>query len=342
MERLENKQILGVIDATIDIDSLAPLTLNRPVASLPFAGRYRLIDFMLSNMLYAGIDSVGVFSHHLHNSLKGHIASGKVWDLDRKNGGLFFYVQNEQEKDRAQIILKHNQEFFLRAPFKYVVIAPSNIIGRVPILEMLKKHTDKEARITQAVSSGESLPIYLLEREHLVDLISKIDPEEPNTLMGFIEQAIKDESKNFYHVDEYLVTIDSLLCYYNGTMDLLKLYNWEMLFQKQFPVLTKTKDEPPAKYSPNSLVTSSIIANGCIINGTVVNSVVARGVKIGKDATIRNCIIMPGVEISEDCFLTGGIVDKDVTIESGAKLTGSKDDPFVVPKGITVYKEWWK
>ena len=340
MDRLESKQILGVIDATINIDSLKPLTLNRPVASLPFAGRYRLIDFMLSNMLYAGIDSVGVFSHHLHNSLKGHIASGKVWDLDRKNGGLFFYVQNEQES--AHVILKHNQEFFLRAPFKYVIIAPSNIVGRVPILKMLKHHTDKAARITQVVSAGEGLPIYLMEREYLVQLISGLDPEVPNTFMGFIEDRIKDVEKNVFIVNDYLLTIDSLICYYARSMDLLTLNNWEQLFQKEFPVLTKTKDEPPAKYLPNSLVKSSIVANGCIIDGNVISSVVARGVKIGPQTTIRNCIIMPGVEINDDCFLSGGIVDKDVVIESGAVLAGSANDPFVVPKGITVYKEWWK
>jgi len=342
MERLENKQILGVIDATIHIDSLKPLTLNRPVASLPFAGRYRLIDFMLSNMLYAGIDSVGVFSHHLHNSLKGHIASGKVWDLDRKNGGLFFYVQNEHEEKCAQAILKYNEEFFLRAPFKYVIIAPSNIVGRVPILKMLKYHIEKGARITQVAASGESLPIYLLEREHLVDLISKLDPEVPNTFMGFIEAEIKDEVKNLYQVDEHLVTIDSLICYYNGTMNLLSLDNWEKLFQKQFPVLTKTKDEPPSKYLPSSNVVKSIVANGCVIAGKVENSVVSRGVKIGEHTVIRNCIIMPGVVIADYCILDGVIVDKDVTIEEGVAIRQKEKEPHVFPKGITVYKEWWK
>jgi len=340
MDRLENKQILGIIDATIHIDSLEPLTLNRPIASLPFAGRYRLIDFMLSNMAYAGIDSIGVFSHHVHNSLKGHIGSGKVWDLDRKNGGLFFYVQNEHEY--GHVIFQHNQEFIRRAPFKYVIIAPSNIVGTVPILKMLNNHKEKEARITQAVYSGEGLPIYLLEREHLVDLISKINPEVPNTFMGFIEDGIKGVEKNLYHINEHLITIDSLICYYTGTMRLLSQENWEKIFGRQFPVITKTKDEPPAKYLPSSNVTNSIIANGCIIEGTVTNSVMARGVKIGKNTIIRNCIIMPGVEICADCVLDGGIVDKDVIIESGAALTGSANDPFVVPKGITVYKEWWK
>ena len=340
MDRLENKQILGIIDATIHIDSLEPLTLNRPVASLPFAARYRLIDFMLSNMAHAGIDNIGVFSHHVYNSLKGHIGSGKVWDLDRKNGGLFFYMQNEH--DHGHVILKHNLEFIRRAPFTYVIIAPSNIVGRIPILKMLDHHKVQEASITQAVYSGVGLPIYLLEREYIVDLISKLDPDEPNTFMGFIEDGIKDIEKSLYHVNEQLIMIDSLIGYYTGTMSLLLQENWVKIFRKQFPVLTRTKDEPPAKYLPGSNVANSIVANGSIIEGTVINSIVSRKVRIGKNTVILNCIIMPGVVIGEDCVLDGGIVDKDVTIEAGAELQGSADDPFVVPKGITVYREWWK
>jgi len=340
MDRLENKQILGIIDATIHIDSLAPLTLNRPIASLPFAGRYRLIDFMLSNMAYAGIDSVGIFSHHTHNSLKDHIKSGKVWDLDRKNGGLFFYVQNEHEADNAQLTLQHNQEFFIRAPYPYVLIAPSNIVGRITILEMFQQHKEKKASVTQAFYAGEGLPVYLFERERLVNLLSKLDPEQPNTLMGFIEAGIKDIEKNPYQINEHLFTIDSLTCYYENTMNLLSQDTWEKVFQKAFPVLTKTKDEPPTKYLPDSKVTHSIIANGCVIAGEVTNSVIARGVKVGKGAIVRNCIIMPGVEIGDLCILDGAIVDKDVTIEEGAAVKRKGTELPVVPKGETVDKEW--
>ena len=340
MERLENKQIFGVIDATQHIESLEALTLNRPVASLPFSGRYRLIDFMLSNMVYAGIDSVGIFSHHLHNSLKGHIGSGKVWDLDRKNGGLFFYVQNEHEKDNGQMLLHHNREFFLRAPYQYVIVAPSNIIGRIRILEMLRQHKEKGALVTQAVYGGEGLPIYLLERERLMQLLDNFDPFTPKTLTGFIEEGIRDLEKSPYQVDGLLYVVDSLNNYFTSNMDLLALENWKKVFPKVYPVLTKAKDEPPAKYLPNSHVVGSIVANGCIIAGSVTGSVIARGVQIAKNTLIRNCIIMPKVEIGDDCVLEGAIVDKEVIIEAGAKLQGNTQEPLVVPKGATVYKEW--
>ena len=340
MDRLENKQILGVIDATIHIDTLAPLTLNRPVASLPFAGRYRLIDFMLSNMVHAGIDSVGVFSHLLHNSLKGHIGSGKVWDLDRKNGGLFFFVQDEYETENSQLVLHHNREFFLRAPYQYVIVAPSNIVGRIPILEMLRHHKEKGADVTQVTYLGEGLPVYLLDREHLVQSLVKFDPSVPQTFMGFVEASVQNLEKNPYPVDELLFTIDSLSCYYESTMRLLNLDDWKKVFPKQFPVFTTSKDEPPAKYLSGSHVTNSIVANGCIIAGEVTDSVIARGVKVGKNTIIRNCIIMPKVEIGENCILEGVIVDKEVMIGTGAVLKGSKKAPFVLPKGATVYKEW--
>src|SRR5689334_23331424 len=122
MSKQTNKQILGVIDATTDIESLRPIIHHRSVASLPFSGRYRLIDFMLSNMVHAGIDSVGIFAPYQNQSLKDHIGSGKVWDLDRKNGGLFFYAPPyEQERFGSKSGFRHSIDFFLRSSHKYVV-----------------------------------------------------------------------------------------------------------------------------------------------------------------------------------------------------------------------------
>ena len=340
MDRLENKQILGVIDATINIESLGELTTNRPIASLPFSGRYRLIDFMLSNMVHAGIDSVGVFAHYRHNSLKGHIGSGKVWDLDRKNGGLFFYEQNEHEKDNSQLVLHHNKQFFIRAPYRYVIIAPSNIVGRIPISEMLAQHKENNSTITQAIYAGKGLPIYILELELFVQLLNNMDLETPTTLMNFVEENIRKYEKGSYNVRETLYIIDSLASYYETEMKLLTLYDWKNVFSKSYPVLTRTKDEPPTKYLENAKVVGAIVANGSVIDGKISNSVISRGVKVGKNAIIRNSIIMPKVEIGEDCILDNVIVDKDVIIELGVVLKGKGDVPRIIPKGTTVYKEW--
>ena len=340
MERLENKQILGIIDATTHIDSLGTLTTNRSIASLPFSGRYRLIDFMLSNMVHAGIDSVGVFSHYLHNSLKSHIGSGKVWDLDRKNGGLFFYVQNEHEKDNSQLILHYNKQFFTRAPYQYVIVAPSNIVGRIPISEMLAQHKEHQATVTQAVYAGKGLPIYILELNLLVKFLDKMDTTTPQTLMKFIKTSLQHIEKDSYNVRETLYIIDSLASYYETEMKLLTLSDWRNVFSKAYPVFTKTKDEPPTKYLEGSSVAGAIIANGSVIDGKVTNSIISRGVKVGKNSIIRNSIIMPKVEIGDDCILDHVIVDKDVTIEVGVVLKGKGDEPRVIPKGTTIHKEW--
>jgi len=340
MQRLANKQILGIIDATADSQSLSALTTNRPIASLMFSGRYRLIDFMLSNMMHAGIDSVGLFSHHLHNSLKGYLGSGKTWDLDRKNGGLFFYAQNKHDRDNGQLILDYNKGFFERAPYEYVAVAPGNIIGRVNFLEMLKQHKENKSNITQAHSEGKELPIYLLKRELFVKFLESINLGEPKSLMGFVESNARVAGITPFHVNEKIYTIDSLMSYYKNSMRLLAQEEWKKNFPKVLPVITKSRDEAPTKYTADSNVKGAVIANGCIIEGEVVSSVIARGARIGKNSIVRNSIIMPRVVIGDNCFLDGVIVDKEVTIEKGAILKGNFKHPIIVPKGATVYKEW--
>ncbi|MDT2288253.1 sugar phosphate nucleotidyltransferase [Paenibacillus larvae] len=83
------KQLMGVINLVHEPDDLEELTIYRNTACVPFGGRYRLIDFMLSNMVNSGIGNVAVFTHHKYRSLMDHLGSGKEWDLDRKRGGLF-------------------------------------------------------------------------------------------------------------------------------------------------------------------------------------------------------------------------------------------------------------
>ncbi len=339
MDRITTKQILGVIDATTDIDSLAPLTQNRTVASLPFAGRYRLIDFMLSNMVHAGIDSVGVFSHPHHNSLKEHIGSGKVWDLDRKNGGLFFFTQRGEEKFGTKMGVQRSMDFFLSSPYKYVLVAKCNIVGRIPILKVLKRHVETGADITEVSYQGKGLGVHIIERELLLKLFKEYEKTSYETIFDFAFAPEAGLVIGQYEATGRLMIVDSLECYYENSMSLLNFENWKHIYTKKYPVYTKVKDQPPTQYLPGSHVSNAIIANGCEIHGEVENSILSRNVQIGKNSIVRNSIIMPRTKIGDNCILDGVIVDKNVDIANGTHLEGTPESPVVVPKGATIEGE---
>lgn len=339
MNKLTTKQILGVIDATTYIESLKPVIHNRSVASLPFAGRYRLIDFMLSNMVHAGIDSVGIVSHAQQNSLKEHIGSGKVWDLDRKNGGLFFFAKRENEPFGSKDGIQRIMDFFLRTPHKYVVVAKSNIIGRLPLLDVLKRHKKNTADITELTHEGKELGVFIFEKEMIFRIFEEYKHASQETIFDFIAENVTSITKDYYEVDEKIMVIDSLESYYEDSMSLLDLDTWKQVFPKQYPILTKAKDEPPTKYLQGSHVTNTIIANGCVLKGEVENSILSRSVKVGENTIIRNSIIMPKVEIGDNCVLDGVIIDKNVTISDGTNLVGTNKSPVVVPKGATIQGE---
>jgi len=339
MSKLASKQILGIIDATTTFNSLADLTVNRSIASLPFAGRYRLIDFVLSSMAHAGLDSVGVFSHSLNNSLKGHLASGDVWDLNRKNGGLFFYVQDSRDEEDTRNILFKNSEFIKRAPYEYVLVAPCHLVGNLSILEMHEAHIKGGTKVTQLTHENKKIPVYLVERELLVNAIEIYDGGRCS-FIEFIQHGIKDETVNLFEEKNRVLTIDTFDSYYEASMSLLDHSNFKTIFKENAPVLTKTIDAPPTKYYTGSQVTGSIVANGCQISGQVSNSIISRSVEIGKNTDIRNCIVMPKVKIAEDCIFENVIIDKDVITEAGVVMKGKIDAPLVIRKGVTVYKEW--
>lgn len=96
-----NNQMLGIIDAAVNQQSLQDLTAGRSIGAVPFAGRYRLIDFALSSMVNSGIRSVAVFSRPPYRSLMDHLGSGQEWDLNRKRDGLFFLPASLSHDENA-------------------------------------------------------------------------------------------------------------------------------------------------------------------------------------------------------------------------------------------------
>ncbi|HAQ08687.1 MAG TPA: glucose-1-phosphate adenylyltransferase [Bacillus bacterium] len=332
-----NKRLMGVIDATTVHENLHELALHRSAAAIPFGGRYRLIDFILSNMVNSGIQSVAIFPKFQYRSLMDHLGSGKNWDLNRKRDGLFFFPSANLDKPYPGIgTLDHfaeNIDFFHRSTQDYVLIANSYTVFNMDFLPLLDWHIESGCDITEVQKGGVSLGIYLVKKTLLMDLIETRNETGYSNMRDVVKDIDSQFRLCFYEYEGYAVMVDTVEKYYGTSMDLLNPDVWNQLFLKERPILTKVKDEPPTRYDRQASVRNSMVANGGLIEGTVENSIVARGVKIGKGTVIRNCIIMQKTQIQENCVLDSIIVDKDVRIEAGTAITASPDSPTVIRKG---------
>ncbi|MGG1674801.1 sugar phosphate nucleotidyltransferase [Neobacillus sp. NRS-1170] len=328
--------MLGIINATNESETFQNLTAHRTLASLPFAGRYRLIDFMLSNMVNSGITNVAIFTGHDVRSLMDHLGSGKQWDLDRKRDGLFVFTpdgKSRYERFGSFAHFARNITYFLRSKQKYVVITNCYTIGTIDFCKILDLHKETEADITEVFCNGKSLETYILRKDLLLSLFEKYKNQGYYSIFDVVHDKRHNFKINLYECTGYIAIIDSLQSYYQNSLDLLQPSVWKQVFTKEEPIFTKVKDEPPTRYKKEASVANSMIANGCVIEGEVENSILFRSVKVGKDAVIRNSIIMQKCQIGENCVLDGVIIDKDVRIENGVRLTGTLVSPYIVGKG---------
>lgn len=370
------KRIMGIINLSERTEYIKELTLNRSVGSIPFAGRYRLIDFALSNMVNSRIDNVAVVTQGKTRSLMDHLGSGKPWDLNRNKDGLFVFHPDLSSQDIVQKkgdieIFKEHLDYLYRSNQEYVAMSRSYMIAAVDYEKMLKYHEEREADLTIVYSkvangsdfincdtvlvgndheihsigknvskSGEvdiSLEMYLMKRELLITIIEDaIQSGDADHLKQCIFNRLENMKVYGYRHYGYVACINSLNNYYKASMDMLKSDIYSEIFRKDRLVYTKVKNEPPAKYFNTSVVQNSLIGSGCIIKGTVINSVIARGVTIEEGAVIKNSIVLQNANISKTSNLNYMILDKNVTISAEKRLNGDINHPYVVKKNAVL------
>ncbi|MGM0875039.1 MAG: sugar phosphate nucleotidyltransferase [Bacillota bacterium] len=328
--------MLGIIDATAYKPEIEDLTVHRSLAAVPFASRYRLIDFVLSNMVNSNIESVAIFPKYQYRSLMDHLGSGKQWDLNRKKDGLFFFpsphLHNEYDEFGSFRQFSDHIDFFLRSTQEYAVITNSYTVCNIDYKQVLDRHLDNGCDITEVSKDGQSLQMYVMSTKLLVDLIQDKEQTGTKTLADVIVENRKNLTICDYEFSGYAAVIDSLSSYYQHSMDMLNSNIWHEIFLKNRPILTKAKDEPPTQYGRNAIVKNSLIANGCKIDGYVENSIIFRGVHIGKDTVIKNSVIMQKSQIGDHCILDHVIADKDVKVLNSSQINGTALLPFILRK----------
>jgi glucose-1-phosphate adenylyltransferase len=328
--------MLGIIDATAYKPEIEDLTLHRSLAAVPFASRYRLIDFVLSNMVNSDIESVAIFPKYQYRSLMDHLGSGKQWDLNRKKDGLFFFpsphLHNEYDEFGSFRQFSDHIDFFLRSTQEYAVITNSYTVCNIDYKQVLDRHLENGCDITEVSKDGKSLQMYVMSTKLLVDLIHDKEQTGTKTLADVIVENRNNFTICDYEFTGYAAVIDSLSSYYEHSMDMLNPKIWHEIFLKNRPILTKAKDEPPTQYGKDAVVKNSLIANGCKIDGYVENSIIFRGVHIGKDTVIKNSVIMQKSQIGDHCILDHVIADKDVKVLTSSQINGTALLPFVLRK----------
>lgn len=331
-----SEKLLGVIDATTTFRDLDGLMAHRSLVGVPIAGRYRMIDFVLSSMVNTGIQSIALFTTYPYSSLLDHLESGKNWNLSRKRDGLFFFPSPHLGELRAGIgsfsHFAENIDYFKRASQEYCLIANCFTILNTDFRPVLEKHMELGCDITEIIQNGRRLDMYLIKTSLLIELV-ETRADTGYTCMSDVVNGKNCYTRCTYEYPGHVFVINSIESYYSVSMELLKHSVRRDLFLITHPIYTKVKDEPPTRYKKGSTVKNALIANGCIIEGTVENSIIFRGVKIGKGAVVKNSIVMQKCHIGENCVVDTAILDKDVKMLSGTVFIGSQQQPLVVPKG---------
>lgn len=366
-------RVAGLIFANSD-DKLKRLTANRSLASVPFGARYRIVDFALSNLVNLGATKVGIITTENYRSLMDHVGNGIYWDLDRKNGGVYFippyYKRGVKRFADTVTALAGATDYIEKCGAEYMILYDSHIIANVDLSAALREHKKNNADVTLIYHKGTLPPesddnmILSLDGDSKVtsvtigksdgevnfatgvtvinkDLLLKLIKEaEDNGISSFYREVIAQKTASlkiygFCH-SEYTAMMDNSATFYKANMDLLNKDVREQLFNKSRPIFTKVRDGMPTRYGINSNVKNCVVGDDCIIEGTVKNSVLFRGVKIGKGAVVENCILMQETNVGEGAQVSNVIADKNVEIADGVVFKGTEEKPCFIEKMQTI------
>ena len=368
--------VLGLVFANMHDTTLGDMTKNRTMGSVMFGGRYRLIDFPLSNMVNSGISEVGVITKSNYQSLLDHLGSAREWDLARKKGGLYILppfgnVKSTLYRGRIEA-LYGAMSFIKHSRAKYVILSDCDVVTNIDYKPIVAAHIESGADITAVAHTGvyssddiktstvfnvdadknvtsvlinpdisgtctTSLNVFVMSMDFLIETVNDAMARGNVSFeRNILQEKCRELKIKIYEYDNYFSKLNSPESYFKSNMALLEPENARKLFIPKRSIYTKVSDNAPVKYDLDSKVSNSLIADGCIIEGEVENSVLFRGVKVGKGAKVKNCILMQGTVVGDNAELSYLITDKNVSICENHILTSSPQYPMYVGKGASV------
>ena len=365
-------KVLGLLNFEPSYVHVKGLEDFRPISATSILGRYRVIDFMLSNFTNSGIDSIKVYIKNRPRSTVEHI-SRTNYNINSKKGRIHLLhgEENFGNNDLFNVDIhafKTYMEFVEVENPSYVVIAPSHFIFKQDFSELIDHHMKAKNDITVLYQSatntdtdylmGDILSInkgrvsefhknrgkykngnVSLETYVMSYLLFKqlVDEASMTSSLYSLSDIVADNAKvlkvGAYRHKGYCACISTLKAYYEANMHLKKEKELVKMINEDWPIYTMTNDSCPTLYKPGAKVSGSIVANGCQIEGTVTNSVIGRNVIVKKGAIIKDSIILPDTFIDKNVKLDCAVVDRLSIVTHIKNIEGTKEDPIYIKRG---------
>ncbi|RRD32247.1 glucose-1-phosphate adenylyltransferase subunit GlgD [Streptococcus minor] len=363
------RNTLGIVNIEGTNVQFGDIMGHRGVQAYGFLGRYRIIDFVLSNMSNSGITEFQVYMPAKMRSTIQHVGTGKHYNINSKRGKLRLLNSTTNPNSIYQHDIKafsDNFHYIENSQKEYVLIAPSYFIYSQDYTKLQEEHVQSGADITvlyknvtnakenfigcQTLKFGEdkrivefddnhgkyknrpiSLEAYFMKRTVFLELIKRAKSVSALYWLKDILRDVVDQYKimGYAHRD-YVACINNVNAYYHTQLELLDRDIRKLLFKNNWPIYTQTSDSSPCLYGPLADIKGSLISNGTNINGQVENSVIDRDVVIEEGVVVKNSIIMNGVVIKNGANIENAIIDKATKIVHPVDIKGSEDAPAYI------------
>ncbi len=361
------KEMIAMLLAGGQGSRLGVLTSKVAKPAVSFGGKYRIIDFPLSNCINSGVDTVGVLTQYQPLRLNTHIGIGIPWDLDRNIGGVsvlppYEKITNSEWYTGTANAIYQNIDYMESFNPEYILILSGDHIYKMDYEVMLDFHKEKGAECTIAVmpvpmEEAKRFGIMITDEERrITDFEEK--PANPRSnlasmgiyifnwktlkeaLLANAEQSGLDFGKHIipychqngaplyaYEFNGYWKDVGTLNSYWEANMELIDIVPEFNLYEEYWKIYTKSEILPPQYIADPSVVERSIIGEGTDVYGKIYNSVIGCGVTIGKDAVVRDSIIMNGAVIGAGCELNKAIVAEHAVIGDNTRLGIGEEVP---------------
>jgi glucose-1-phosphate adenylyltransferase len=354
--------VLTLILAGGEGERLSVLSQVRAKPGVPFGGKYRIIDFALSNVVNSGLSDVAVLTQYAPRSLIDHIGVGRPWDLDRSHGGVALlqpYIGRGRTRDwyrgTADAVLQ-NLEFIADREPELVLVLAGDHVYKMDYRPFIETHRARRADVTCAVrtvpleeahrfgilaadadgrvtafverppnptSNLVSMGVYVFSWPLLRDVLSTDRVDFGRDVLPWMVESGRQVLS--YEFKGYWQDVGTVESYWRTNLDLLSDDPGVELNDLGWLIYTRSEERPPARIGARARVARSMVSHGCVIDGTVEHSILSPGVRVGADAVVRNSIVMFGSVVGEGAIVDRAIVDKDCRIGAGAHV-GDGDD----------------